>query len=41
MKLFAKVFAWIKQLFKKDDQPEFIKIQADQSKITIIYIHRD
>ena len=38
--IIAKVFNWIKRLFKKEKSPEFIKIQAINSFITI-YIHKD
>lgn len=38
--IIAKVFLWIKRLFKKEKSPESIKIQAINSFITI-YIHKD
>lgn len=39
MKMIAKIFKWIKKLFKKEKKPVSVKIQAINSRIIII--HKD
>lgn len=39
--ILISLFRWIKKLFIKEKKPVSVKIQAVNSKITIINIHKD